>query len=233
MKKINLVCIHGNSLNSSIFEKLNLPQLNKILINLPGHNNESIDDIDNFLAIVDSVKTKIENLDNVILFGYSLGGHIAHHLLDKLNNIKGIISVAAPPISLETAHEAFLPNPNVALLFKENLTENDIQLLAEEMTNNSQQKNTISKLISLANPKIRTILGLSLGQGQFENEILKLKKFQGPKVFIHPEYDKFINGNYIQNLQLGDFYSIPNSHMAILENNSFFEDIINKTASRL
>lgn len=93
----NIILLHGaigaKNQMKSIENELNALQHNVISLNFPGHGDEQecMDDFSiEFFA--ESVKPHIENLDEVYLLGYSLGGYVSLYLYQFFpEKIKGIM----------------------------------------------------------------------------------------------------------------------------------------------
>ncbi len=233
MKKLKLICIHGNSLTPAIFDEVNHVKAEKFSLTLPGHAGKPIGNTHNFLDLVDTVCEEIKRIvateDKFILLGLSLGGHVCHHLLGKLNPT-AIITMGAPPINLTTAGTAFLPHPHLGLLFKGTLSEEELTKLSTSMAQTKTQQEIVLAMIRQCNPQIREIIGASLAGGGFHDEIDLLSRYQGKKIFVHAEDDLFINGKHTENLHLGDFKLVAGSHALPLVNpkaiNKILDDLI-------
>lgn len=230
---MNLVCIHGNSLDASIFDSIHVSGFNKISITLPGHGKKDIGHTSSFQEMVDSVFDEIKNLENVILLGSSLGGHIAHHLLAKMNPL-GVISISSPPLNLENVSKAFLPHPHSHHLFTANVSENDALALADSML--TFKKDLVGKLSSLilnTNPMIRDVIGKSLMKGEFLDEIDLLTKFSGTKILIVPTFDSIVNKDYIRSLKMAEVVDIEGNHILTWDNPEGVNEFLGRELSKL
>ncbi|HXH73941.1 MAG TPA: alpha/beta hydrolase [Bacteriovoracaceae bacterium] len=215
---MNLVCIHGNSLSGTIFDDIDVKGFNKIVIELPGHGKTELGSVNSFFDLVQYVKEKVEGLSDVVLLGSSLGGHIAHHLLESFAPL-GVVTISAPPLNLASAAEAFLPNPLGHLLFQVDITKDEAHSLAESMlTLRKDRTSLLSDLIIATDPKVRKIIGASFMKGEFLDEKALLTNFQGMKAFIIPTYDQIINQQYIKSQNLGRIFEVKGNHILTWDN---------------
>lgn len=226
---MNLVCIHGNSLDSSIFDFISVDGVRKITIDLPGHGIEPISGTSSFLDLVEFVYSKIKHLDDIILFGSSLGGHIAYHLLSKITPL-AIVTISSPPLNLDTVGIAFLPNTLGQLLFTANINPNDAQALAQSMLSlENKFTPNLTQMILNTDPRIREIIGQSLLRGEFLDELSLIKSFDGKKILIVPTDESMANKDYIKSISFADTLEIEGNHILTLDNS--FE--LNKVLSRM
>jgi pimeloyl-ACP methyl ester carboxylesterase len=232
-EKMNLVCIHGNSLNSSIFDEISIPFANKTAINLPGHGGRSIGNNKSFLDLVDTVFDDLEGKKDLVLFGSSLGGHITYHLLSKLAPL-AIITISSPPLNIENISKAFLPNPLGALLFQEEISESDSLNLSRKMLHlKNQDAPKLSQMIQSTDPKIRGVIGQSLMRGEFLDEVKLLTNFNGKKIFLTPTDESFVNSDYIRSLNLGDAIEVSGGHILTQDNPRMINEILSRELSKL
>ena len=240
-----LLFLHGNSMNSSLFynqladEKLN--QYRLVAVDLPGHGRSAKSkDPENDYSVLSYIKTLIQfikkvELNDLVVFGHSLGGHMAIHIGSQLKNdaLKGLIIMGTPPLTVPPKiEEAFLPNPSMGLMFKPDLSEEDQNLLADnliEHENNDYDK--IQKSLSTCDPLVRAFIGKSIATELTDDESEIIRKAKFPVAVLHGESDQLVNPEYIQNLQLplwnGQILIIKNStHSAFLENPDHFNKIV-------
>lgn len=109
-----LVCLHGNSSSAETFLKiLKLSPVPTIAFDLPGcgdslrlteYSMEIIGDI-----VSQAILSLTSDLDEVYLFGHSLGGHLLTYL--TLSNIKSVAISGTPPLSSSADFgDAFKPD---------------------------------------------------------------------------------------------------------------------------
>lgn len=137
-----LMLIHGNSMNSRVFDALVDGPIGRsyklIAVDLPGHGeseNASFPDQAYTLpGYADAMLDVLFALDapNAAVCGWSLGGHIALEMMARAQSVAGAFVVSAPPVSPgPTAINGFNMTPNTALYMTDVLDEASMRLLAE------------------------------------------------------------------------------------------------------
>lgn len=185
-----------------------LSEYRVIAIELPGHgashpsaNPEKEYSVLNYIDLVVALIKDLE-LNNYVLLGHSLGGHIAINTLPRLNGVSGLAITGTPPLTLPPKLEAcFLPNPAMGLAFKPDLTEEEISLIAGMYTNEDTQN--IEKVINAireADPLVRPFIGKSIATELINDETQLLKNIDFPVAIIQGENDKLVNTEYIKQL---------------------------------
>ena len=222
----NIYTIHGNSLNSDSFEDLSIEGYSISHIQLPGHGGE--EELKNLSVpkLVEHVEERLEGIEDLVLIGHSLGGHIAHHLTQKLD-IKAIITFGAPPLSTSTIVRAFKPNPAFGLFYKPLLNGKEMKLMAQAMSKNLDVQNSLIDQLKTSSGQFRGQIGLSIQRGEFIDEIEALQSFEGRLLLIHGADDSLVNGDYIKELDL-NFIEIPGGHALAQDNPQELSEIISK-----
>lgn len=215
---VKLICIHGNSLDRSIFDLIGVEGFEKITLDLPGHGSAPLGDVSSFQGLVDTVYDQIKEMPEIVLLGCSLGGHIAHHLLGRLNPL-ALITISAPPLNLETVGKAFNPDSLGNLLFQAHITEAEADMLAESMLSlRKDQKSFLRSSILNTAPEARQVIAQSLMKGEFLDEVKLLGGFKGEKIFIFPTLDTVVNHDNFQAIKVGRVCEIPGNHILPVDN---------------
>jgi pimeloyl-ACP methyl ester carboxylesterase len=230
---MKLVCIHGNSLDKTVFDSIKVEGFENYSLNLPGHGFREIGSVKGFADLVDAVFEEIKPLKNVVLLGASLGGHIAHHLLAKFEPL-GIVTIAAPPLNLANVSQAFLPHPLGHLLFQASISHDEAEQLAVSMLSlKKEQASLLSNMISQTNPQIRDIIGQSLARAEFLDEVELLNKFKGKKILIVPQNDTIVNRDYIKSLKVNQTFEVAGNHMLTMDNPRDLNELLSRELSEL
>lgn len=241
-KKVCLFFIHGNSLESFLFdpvfqnEKLNDYHL--IAIDLPGHGESAPSvhpgegyKLGNMLLLLKEFIITLE-LENVVLCGHSFGGHMAISLLPILEDKAiGLALFGAPPVtSASDFQTAFLPSPALQYVFSGKLTETQTKELAMAY-GNKQHIVQLVNAINKSDPNFRTTVAEDINSG-YPNECAMLNGLSFKFVILHGENDHLVNIEYLNNLNFKNLYLnkiniIPNaSHMCFLDNPKDFIDYL-------
>lgn len=138
-----LVMVHGNSSCAAVFGRQWQGTLGEnlrlISLDLPGHG-ESANASDpertyTLPGLASAVTEVIETLglDEAIVLGWSLGGHVAIEMIDLLPGLKGLILTGTPPIRRNGFAEGFLANPAKLPAAKRDLSADEVQAFAGAM----------------------------------------------------------------------------------------------------
>ena len=215
---MNLVCIHGNSSDASVFDEINIPGVNKVVLTLPGHGGTELGKVSSFQDLVKHCYQQISHLDDIILLGSSLGGHIVHHLLQDLKP-KAIITFGAPPLNLQTVMQAFVPLEESQILFKSEASPEASRALADKMLELRKDKiEFISRIFQNTAPQAREIIGGSLMRGEFLDEVELLKNYQGKKLLIIPSHERLVNQSYLRDIDYMDKIEVSGGHALSIDN---------------
>lgn len=200
----NILFLHGNSLSPETFNfqkdyfqslgyNVIIPNLNNVVENLiPETFSKGISD----------ELTKINNETPVdYIVGHSLGGHLAIECLPVLKNVKGITIFGTPPISKPPKLEnAFFPVPEIGLFYNPELSEEEINKMAELISPDSKVE--IFQWIKNSNPNLRICAGGSIAGGFYDCETSIVKELKYPIAVLHGEKDAFINPNYFSEIEI-------------------------------
>lgn len=205
-----LVFIHGNSLSASTFvHQFSDPVLNRfrlIAFDLPGHgktgktsNPEQDYSPISFIKILIELCSKL-NIGKGVLIGHSLGGHIALDSLDYLPDLKGIVTFGTTPLTLPPRLDlAFLPNPVLGLIFKPDLTKEEIKHVGSGFVAGERLiPNEILESLQITDPLVRFYVGKALSSGETLDEVSILTKKKIPYALLHGEMDQLVNKNYFE-----------------------------------
>jgi esterase/lipase len=228
-----LVCIHGNSLDASVFNEINIPGIQKIAVNLPGHGTKALSSETTFADFVEDVYQEIKDLEDVVLLGLSLGGHIAHHLVEKMNPL-AVVTFGAPPLNVQNVSKAFGLNPLGQLLFGGEISKSQALELANSMLPlNKKYVNDLAKLITSTNTRAREVLSQSLMKGEFQDEVKLLTNYKGKKIIVIPRHDTFINHEYIRSLGICQVVELDGGHALSWDNSQGLNDLLSRELANL
>lgn len=209
-----VVFLHGNSLSSLTFQKqfdnLDLPM---VAIDLPGHgdseraeNPENTYSIPGYAKIVAAAIDQLK-LNNFIVAGHSLGGHIAVSVATQLKRTRGIFIFGTPPLdSVASLGNAFLPNPLFPLLFQNTLSSEEAGQVADSMLYQPTHKDVLKNDISKTDPSARSCFGAFVAKGVIADEVAAIKGFNFQTAIIHGEKDSFINKEYIEGIGFSNLW---------------------------
>ncbi len=210
VSKKTIVFIHGNSLSSKTFaEQFNgIKNIPLLAIDLPGHGlserpaePEKTYSILGYIEVLKFVLAELK-ISDFILAGHSLGGHIALEASNELLGLKGLVIFGTPPLGMPPEMDkAFLPNAAMAFLFQDQITDIEINILSEALTNNENTEKLKSE-IRITDGNARSFLAASIPQGLFKNEIQLTENLSIPIAILHGGGDALISKEYINGLTI-------------------------------
>ncbi len=233
--------IHGNSSSSKTFEKqLQVSNHRCIALDLPGHG-----DSDHFASHTDYgipayAKTVAElvqvlDIEDAIIVGWSLGGHVALEAVKLLPKSKGFVIFGTPPLAFPPAMEdAFMPNPAVNVGFIPDVTDEQAVLYANAFFKEgvkAPQSPFIDDILR-TDGNARAGLGASIKPDGFEDEVKIVANMKKPLAVLHGEQEALINPAYLKSLEMpslwrGEIQFIPDAaHAAHWENPTVFNALI-------
>ena len=225
---------HANSgsaeLSKNIFTQELAQKYRIISVSLLGHGKTewsrnpetdySIPGIGNFISkLVASY-----NFKNYWLIGSSVSAHAIFENIQQFTSCRGMLSLSAPPINIDTLSQAFAENEHAPLLFKGKLEKHELLELAANFTCFTQNIKMVKTTLELCDPQFRERLGESIMQANVNDEIAALKNSPFPISFIQSRYDSFLRADYfsqlvkIHQLDLKVTFVEHAGHLLILDN---------------
>lgn len=211
-----VLLLHGNSTCKEVFHAQIEGEVGctarLIAIDLPGHgesgNAHSATTYslpgyaDTVAAVLDAMK-----IDEVILLGWSLGGHIALELLQRRAGITGVVIAGAPPFGrgLTGMLRAFHLNPALLLATRTRLDRNEVEQLARICFGDGADAH-LTAMIARTDPKARRALFRSLIQGQGVNQKAAAEQSPVPLAIINGAHEPFARLDYLESLDYGHLW---------------------------
>src|SRR5258706_6026434 len=126
--KLPVLLIHGNSSCLEVFrhqiDGRFAGQNRLIALDLPGHgrSSDSIDPARTYtlsgFADVAREALSLLAIEEVVVVGWSLGGHIALDMMEQFSRAKGLVLVGTPPVGQDTFSAGFRTSPHLQLAGK-------------------------------------------------------------------------------------------------------------------
>ncbi|MDE3046624.1 MAG: alpha/beta hydrolase [Verrucomicrobiota bacterium] len=206
-----LVFLHGHLTNKRFFNSQisssALREYRIICLDLPGYGeSDSPDDPERFSwpGYADSVAEVVQSLGlkNIIIVGWSLGGHVGLELTSRLPQLKGLLITGTPPI--EVSAEGFskgfrIVDPKILACFgKGNLTAEETELLARgNGYDGSTDKQFIFDAIVQTSEGAKVIYPQSILNGVGQNEVEIVRKWTHPIAVVAGADETLVNNEYI------------------------------------
>tara|TARA_R110000868_G_scaffold223053_1_gene474840 strand:+ start:230 stop:832 length:603 start_codon:yes stop_codon:yes gene_type:complete len=185
-----------------------------------------------FLKVIEILVEQLNEEKNYVLVGHSLGGHFCIEALPKLKGCLGLLLCGTPPLRKPlNISEAFNPDERMGLLFKKNLTTDEMEVLANFISSN-KDLTVIKTAIEQSDPNFRKDMGFAVAKGELLDEIEILTKTKIPIALVQGESDDLVNRNYLESLKLDSFWKnrinyIKNAgHSPHFENSNSFNELI-------
>ena len=223
-----VLLIHGNSASAKAFSKQfdGAPgaNLRLVALDLPGHGRSddagdpsATYNLPGYARIVADVVAQM-SLQDAVIVGWSLGGHIALEASPMLPKASGFLIFGTPPIAFPPAVDAFLPTPAMGATFKADLS-------AEEMDGYvrgffrpdvTDIPDSFRADVRRTDGRARGMLGASLAPNGYADEVAIAAGLKVPLAILHGAEEQLVNGAYLEKLKAptlwrGKVQTIPGS----------------------
>lgn len=209
-----IIFIHGHCTNKEFFSKQLESSLfsnyRLIALDLPGYGEseppkdpQKIYSLPGFASVVAEIIRTLK-LNNIVIVGWSLGGHVALELTSFLPQLRGLLITGTPPIeiSLKGLSQGFKKlDPKIFECFgKGNLSYEEAQVFATVSGYDfSKEKEFLVDAILETDEGAKTIYPHSLALGIGQNEVKIVSEWSKPIAVVAGELDIVINNDYIMN----------------------------------
>ena len=207
--------IHGNSSSAAVFQhqidSAALERHRLIAIDLPGHgasgdaaHPERTYTRPGFADTLAEVIAHI-GLADPVLFGWSLGGHIALELASRLASVRGLVICGAPPVG-NTMSEGFRPGSAIRYGSRENLSAEDLEAFGLAIFGHTFDA-PLRAAMARADGRARRIMFEAARAGAGVNQRLVVERFRQPLAVVNGAGDTIINLDYIDGIGYGNLWS--------------------------
>ena len=201
--------IHGNSASSRTFQPQLEGELGRnhrlIAIDLPGFGvSQPIADAENGLGIQGYGRLVVKvvaalGLDEVVLVGWSLGGHVALEAADDIPGCKGVLIYGTPPLAFPPdMGAAFLPNPAMAAAFNPQLTEAEMRGFVDAFfaPGYTTPDDRFMTDIRRSDGRARAAIAASIRPGGYKDEVQVTANLRVPLAVVHGAQEQLVSGAY-------------------------------------
>jgi pimeloyl-ACP methyl ester carboxylesterase len=213
-KGLPVLLLHGNSMSGRTFVKQLESDLGEqyrlIAPDLPGlGKSQPLSDPSTqaglapwasiFKSFLDAL-----GIEEVVLYGWSLGGHIALEMVPQLPKLRGVIIQGTPPLGKPPAmDQAFLTHPSMAVAFKEQLNLDEIKSFVEACfaPGYPELPNEFIEDMQQSDGRTRTAVSLNVAQQTYLDELEIVRNLQVPLAILHGAQEQLLNGAYFADLE--------------------------------
>ncbi|KAK4990353.1 hypothetical protein LTR66_006825 [Elasticomyces elasticus] len=210
--QVPLLLIHGNSSGSEIFRPIfarEQPSSRRVLaLDLPGYgesanatNPETTYTMPAYAKAAVEVLQKLD-IKEVVVVGWSLGGHIAVEMLPLFPGIKGIMIIGA---LLCPIFETPLNDERTRWNMNPNLSEEDLTMFAKGGTGAYEE--WMAKAAIRTDPKARQVLFTNLGTGDCSDQQKLVAETKVPTAVVVGTAEPHLFNDAIKALPYGALWS--------------------------
>ncbi|WP_422080585.1 alpha/beta fold hydrolase [Ulvibacterium sp.] len=234
--RTTLVFAHGNSQNLHFWDyQMESPlfgTFNRMAFDLPGHGKSVKMDDYRVKNVIPVISDTLQNMGSIIIIGHSLGGHLILQSLSSIDNCIGLVLIGTPPLKKPlNMLEAFAPDERMGLLFKEELSEKEREIMIE-FIGCKNNRPLAQDALEHTDTKFRSHMANSVASGGLVDELEVLKNIDFPVALIVGETDQLINKSYLNSVHFPALWKeqvqyIPKAgHTPQLENSEEFNKLL-------
>lgn len=206
-----IVLIHGSGSARGVFARQFASPLARahrlVAFDLPGHgesDNAAHPETDYSipaLARTTGEVLALRGIDRAVVFGWSLGGHIAIELMATSPVVEGLMLSGTPPISPGPLGmlRGFRANPDLLLATKEQFSERDA-LRFFELCFHGNGSPAFLEAIRRTDGRVRTAIGRSLMRGEGVDQRRAVEQANVPVAMVNGENESVVRLGYVATL---------------------------------
>jgi len=240
-----IVMIHGSGSSRAVFARqFNSPLADAhrlIAFDLPGHGESSDADDPAAYSITGLAQSTAELLDSLeidraIVFGWSLGGHVAIELASFHRAVAGLMLTGAPPVSKGPFGmlRGFHANWDMLLASKKVYSERDAERF-ETLCFGDRADPSFRQAILRTDGRLRAAVtrGMMMGKGADQKQVVEQAGF--PVAIVNGEHDPLVRLGYFETLAYGSLWEhchvIPDTgHAPFWERPDLFNPLLSRFA---
>ncbi|MCF3639413.1 alpha/beta hydrolase [Rhizobium sp. TRM95111] len=208
-----LLLIHGSSYSARVFEKQFDSELARhwrlIAVDLPGHgrSEDAADPQSGYTVsgLADCLAEVLRRcrLSRVVVYGWSLGGHVAIELLARNAAIAGLVCGGAPPVQggFLGMLKGFSPSFDLLLASKQTFTPRDAERF-ERLCFGRRSDGRFRDDILRSDGRMRAIFTQSMMRGDGTDQRRAIETAEVPVAFVNGADEPFVRLGYFDGLSV-------------------------------
>ena len=211
--EIPVLLIHGNSFCRGVFRHQLQGSLARnhrlIAFDLPGHGQSSNapDPVRTYtrpgLAAATIELLEKIGVSEVIVFGWSLGGHIGMEMLSRFPGMRGLMISGAPPVRNSQLSEGFKATPHSSVASKQEKVDSDA--FVENIFGKSAEA-FLRHAVARADGRFRKTLFEAARAGAGVDQRLIVESSPVPLAVVNGGADSFINLDYFDTVAYANLW---------------------------
>ena len=207
-----LLLLHGNSSSSTIFRPVaasDIPSHRRIIaLDLPGHGESTnAPEPERAYTMPGYAKAAVEVLEKldvkeVVVLGWSLGGHIAVEMLPLFSGIKGVMMIGSLLVPI---WDAPLDDDRTKWNMRDDLTREDLTQFAKMGTGGPFEEWMADAAVR-TDPKARKVLFQNLGYADCSDQQKLVADTKVPTAVVVGTKEYHLDNNAIKSLKYGNLW---------------------------
>jgi pimeloyl-ACP methyl ester carboxylesterase len=230
--ELPVLLIHGNSSCRGVFRHQLQGQLAQryrlITFDLPGHGESSVppDPAHSYTrpSLADAAVEVLEKfgITEAVVFGWSLGGHIAIDMLSRFPGMLGLMITGTPVVGFDNMAQGFKGLPQAGVAGKQDLSDTDIDGFVEAIFGESAEP-FLRDAVARADGRFRKRLFEAARAGVGVDQRVAIKNTQVPVAVVNGAADRLVNLDYIDSVTYGNLWEDRCHRLAGLGHAPFWE----------
>jgi pimeloyl-ACP methyl ester carboxylesterase len=211
-----VLLIHGNSSCRGVFQRqLDSPLSRRrrlVAFDLPGHgqSSDAPDPMRTYTlaGLADAAIELLERLgiSEVVVLGWSLGGHIGIEMMQRFPGMKGLVITGTPPVRRGGMAEGFIASPQFGLAGRRSLSDEEGDRFASAMFG-APSEAFLQAAIRRADGRFRQILFQAAGGRDGSDQRRTVEERPIPLAVVNGAEDRLINLDYVDSISYANLWS--------------------------
>jgi pimeloyl-ACP methyl ester carboxylesterase len=240
---VPILLIHGNSSCREVFRNQLDGELAErhrfVAFDLPGHglSGDAIEPSRTYTlsGYSDAARELLGllGIQDVVIFGWSLGGHIAMEMAPKLSHLRGLMICGAPPVRRSDLAAGFVLSPHMRLAGKEELSPSEIEQFSEAVFG-AKLAPQFHQAIERTDGLARSTLFDPANAGEGVDQRWVVENLPMPLAVVHGGDDPFVKLDYVDSLAYANLWEgrcqrLPGlGHAPLVEAPEVFNPILDR-----